>query len=99
SQEVLSHIGANVKYGNVTATQVYRQAPLRFKTAPSSQKEVVFGVINDIHGRNEVMEKLLANLDFKKTDLVFFNGDMANDLRSEDQMFSDFMDTGVKVFA
>src|SRR5690606_25547121 len=37
--------------------------------------------------------------DFKKTDLVFFNGDMANDLRSEDQMFSDFMDTGVKVFA
>lgn len=99
SQEVLSHIGAKVKYGNVAATQVYRQAPLRFKTAPSSQKEVVFGVINDIHGRNEVMEKLLANLDFKKTDLVFFNGDMANDLRSEDQMFSDFMDTGVKVFA
>lgn len=99
SQEVLSHVGAKVKYGNVAATAVYQRQPLRFKTAPVTQDEVVFGVINDVHGRNEVMEKLLGNLDFKKTDLVFFNGDMANDLRSEEQMFTDFMDTGVKVFA
>ncbi len=99
SQEVLSHVGFRVKYGEIAATQVYRTAPLHFKTAPATQKEVVFGVINDIHGRNDVMEKLLGNLDFKRTDLVFFNGDMANDLRSEEQMFTDFMDTGVKVFA
>jgi predicted phosphodiesterase len=99
SQEILSHVGANVRYGKVAATEVYRKEPLRFSTAASRQEKVVFGMINDIHGRNEVMEKLLANLDFKKTDLVFFNGDMANDLRSEDQMFTDFMDTGVKVFA
>lgn len=99
SQEVLSHVGAKVLYGSIAATQVYRTKPLSFKTAPASQNEVVFGVVNDIHGRNDVMEKLLAQLDFKKTDLVFFNGDMANDLRSEEQMFTDFMDTGVKVFA
>ncbi len=99
SREVLSHVGAKVLYGDVAATQVYRVAPLRFTTSRPDQKEVTFGVVNDIHGRNDVMEKLLGNLDFKKTDLVFFNGDMANDLRTEDQMFTDFMDTGTKVFA
>jgi len=99
SQEVLSHIGAKIQYGDVAATQVYRVEPLRFTTSRPDQKEVVFGVVNDIHGRNEVMEKLLAQLDLKKTDLVFFNGDMANDLRTEDQMFTDFMDTGTKIFA
>lgn len=99
SQEVTSHVGASVRYGRVAATQVYQRKPLRFVTSDPAQKEVTFGVINDIHGRNEVMEKLLGNLDFKKTDLVFFNGDMANDLRTEDQMFTDFMDTGTKVFA
>lgn len=99
SQEVLSHVGWKVLYGEIAATQVYRTQPLKFTTTPLTQKEVVFGVVNDIHGRNDVMEKLLGQLDFKKTDLVFFNGDMANDLRSEEQMFTDFMDTGVKVFA
>lgn len=99
SQEVTKHVGADVTYGRIAATRVYRQRPLSFTTSDPQQKEVVFGVINDIHGRNEVMEKLLGQLDFKMTDLVFFNGDMANDLRTEDQMFTDFMDTGVKVFA
>ncbi len=99
SQQVLKHFGTNVQYGTVVATQVYRQQPLRFTTSQPGQKEVTFGVINDIHGRNDVMEKLLGNLDMKSTDLVFFNGDMANDLRSESQLFQDYMDTGVKAFA
>lgn len=99
SQEVTSHVGANVRYGRIAATEVYRKQPLRFMTSHPGEKEITFGIINDIHGRNDVMEKLLGNLDLKKTDLVFFNGDMANDLRTEDQMFTDFMDTGVKVFA
>jgi len=99
AQEVTRHQGTSVQYGRMAATQVYRQQPLRFTTGRPDQKEVTFGIVNDIHGRNEVMEKLLANLDLKNTDLIFFNGDMANDLRSEQQMFADFMDTGVKVFA
>lgn len=99
SQEVLSHVGTDVQYGKVVATAVYKKEPLTFSTINPNAQKTVFGVINDIHGRNEVMENLLANLNWKETDLVFFNGDMADNLRSETQMFGDYMDTAVKLFA
>lgn len=99
SQEVLSHVGTDVQYGKVAATAVYKKEPLSFRTATPNTEKTVFGVINDIHGRNEVMETLLGKLDWKETDLVFFNGDMADNLRSQAQMFGDYMDTAVKLFA
>jgi len=99
SQEVTSHVGTDVKYGEIAATQVYRKAPLTFTTSRPDQQEVSFAVINDIHGRNEVMKSLLGQLDWKQTDLVFFNGDMANDLRSEEQLFAHYMDTATALFA
>lgn len=98
SQEVLKHEGVQVEYGRVAATGVYRQQPLRFKTTGGSGN-VSFAVINDIHGRNEVMNKLLDLADLPKTDFVVFNGDMADNLLSEEQMFSAFMDTAIKRFA
>ncbi len=45
------------------------------------------------------MENLLKGTDWKKTDLVFFNGDMTNDIRSEDQLFGDFLDKAAELFA
>lgn len=59
SQEVLKHEGVQVEYGRVAATGVYRQQPLRFKTT-GGVSNISFAVINDIHGRNEVMNKLLG---------------------------------------
>jgi predicted phosphodiesterase len=56
-------------------------------------------MINDIHGNNKLMESLLANTFPGKTDFVVFNGDMTNDLRSEEQLFGDFLDNAVKIFA
>ncbi len=99
SQEVLHHQGTDVRYGNTVATRVYQQEPLSFVTSDPDQARVSFAVINDMHGRNEVMKNLLGQLDWKTTDLVFFNGDMANDLRSEAQMFDHFMDTATALFA
>src|SRR5690606_16578575 len=81
------------------ATRVYQQEPLSFATSSPNQDRVSFAVINDMHGRNEVMKNLLGQLDWQTTDLVFFNGDMANDLRSEAQMFDHFMDTATALFA
>jgi predicted phosphohydrolase len=98
SQEVTSHVGTQVEYGKVAASAVYKKQPLSFRTS-ILKDEITFGIINDIHGRNQVMENLLGQLKWGKTDMVFFNGDMADDLRSEQQMFTDYMDTGVKVFA
>lgn len=99
SQEVLHHQGTDVRYGKTVATRVYQQEPLSFATSSPNQDRVSFAVINDMHGRNEVMKNLLGQLDWQTTDLVFFNGDMANDLRSEAQMFDHFMDTATALFA
>lgn len=98
NQEVLKHEGTNVLYGNVIATAVYKKEPLAFKTL-GEQKNSEFIVINDIHGRNEVLNKLLDVGDVKSVDFVVFNGDMANSLLSETQMFADYMDTAISRFA
>lgn len=98
SQEVLQHVGVQVTYGKVVATDVYKQKPLAFKTlGPGARSQ--FAIINDIHGQNELMHKLLDKADLDQMDFVVFNGDMANSLLSESQMFADFMDTGIKRFA
>lgn len=99
AQEVTSHVGTNVMYGNVAATGVYRQEPLSFTTSTPGQQQISFAVVNDIHGRNEVMRNLLGQLDWSTTDLVFFNGDMADNLLSETQLFAHYMDTATALFA
>ncbi len=99
SQEVKSHEWVNVEYGRVAATQVYRKDPLRFTTAAPNAKTTTFAMINDIHAKNDVMKKLLSQVDFEKNDLVFFNGDMDNQFMSEKQTFESFMDTAIEMFA
>lgn len=99
SQEVTSHIGTNVLYGDVAASNVYRSRPLTFSTNNTSSDKVSFLVLNDIHGNNDLMENLLKGTDWDNIDLVFFNGDMTNDIRSEDQLFADFLDKTIELFA
>lgn len=99
SQEVTSHIGTNVLYGDVAASNVYRSRPLTFNTNNTSSDKVSFLVLNDIHGNNDLMENLLKGTNWDNIDLVFFNGDMTNDIRSEDQLFADFLDKTIELFA
>jgi len=99
SQEVLSHNGTKVYYGDVAATRVYRAVPPAFTTNDHSKKDISFLMLNDIHERNDVMASLLKDIDKDKPDLIFFNGDMVSNLLSEKQMFDGFMDTAVKLFA
>ena len=99
SQEVLSHQGTKVQYGTVQATDVYRKRPLTFTTNNAIKNDISFLIFNDIHGNNERLESLWKNSGLANPDLVFFNGDMINDIRSEELLFSSFMDTAVKLFA
>lgn len=99
SQEVISHIGTKVLYGTIAATDVYRTAPLTFTTNNPLKKDISFLVLNDIHGDNNLLENLLKETEWDKTDLVFFNGDMTNDIRSESQLFGDFLDKAIEIFA
>lgn len=98
AQEVLQHHGTRVNYGNTVATGVYRQEPLKFKTN-GPKEEINFAVVNDIHGKNEVLRALLGQVDKEMTDFIVFNGDMVDNLLSEQQMFEGFMDTATELFA
>lgn len=99
TQEVLRHKGSDLIYGDMVSTNVYRQKPLEFTTNNSSKEDVSFLMLNDIHGRNSVMRKLISDKNWKDIDLVFFNGDMLSDLQSEEQIFEGFMDAAVGIFA
>lgn len=100
SQEVLSHQGTKVQYGTVAATKVYGANPLKFTTTdPSKEKDISFVMVNDIHGKNDLLENLLIKGDHASADFVFFNGDMVSDMQSEEQLFGGFMDKAVELFA
>ncbi|HHT30499.1 putative protein {ECO:0000313/EMBL:KKB59452,1} [Petrimonas mucosa] len=99
SQEVLSNQPYNITYGRTAASNVYSEAPLKFTTNNPQKKEISFLVLNDIHGNNELMDSLLTGTQWEKTDMVIFNGDMTTDLRSEKQLFDNFMDKAVTLFA
>jgi predicted phosphodiesterase len=86
-------------YGNVASSKVSGRQQLRFVTLDSRKPEMSFMVLNDIHGRIDDLNALSGNVKFGKTDLVIFNGDMANHMSEEQQFFSAFMDESVKLFA
>lgn len=98
SREVLKRDFVNIYYGAVAATVVWGKEPLAF-TTPGKKDEVEFAVVNDIHERNDILGKLLRQVDFGRTDFVFFNGDMINDFSKPDQVFTGFMDRATELFA
>lgn len=99
SQEVLSHVGWKVIYGNVAATDVYGQKPLFFKTSDHAMQTVNFAMVNDIHGKSDMLEKLVSHCDLKATDLFLFNGDMVSIFNSEKEIFDGFMSKATELFA
>ena len=99
SQEVLSHVGWRVIYGNVAATSVYGKQPLTFLTSDHGWQSVNFAMVNDIHGKSDVLEKLVSHCDLKKTDMFLFNGDMVSIFNNEKEIFEGFMDKATELFA
>ena len=99
SKEVLEIKKHRVHYGNVACTDIYRKGTPNFTTLDPKDKSVEFIVLNDIHSNQEKLEALLNNYDKKKTDMVFFNGDMVSIVPTEQVLFDGFVDTAVKRFA
>lgn len=99
SQDVLSHVGWKVIYGNVAATDVYGKQPLTFKTSDHNRQAVNFAMVNDIHGKSDLLEKLVSHCDLKTTDLFLFNGDMVSIFNSEKEIFDGFMSKATELFA
>lgn len=99
AQEVLDHQGIRVTYGSIASTDVYYEEPLSFTTLDPTKPSVSFAMLNDIHGRNDVLQQMVAQCDLKQTDLFLFNGDMVSSTESEEQLFNGFMDKAVELFA
>lgn len=100
SQQVLNWPNYDkVTYVAVASSDVYRRKPYTFRTFPTEGRECRFIVLNDIHGRADYMSGLCKGLDFKEVGFVVFNGDMASSIEKEKQIFSDFMDASVSLFA
>ena len=100
SQHVTLMEGNNrTTYGQTASTDVYRRQPLSFRTFDPDAKEINFVVVNDIHTRNDLLKELFADVDVAKLDFVALNGDMAHWIEDGEQLFSEFMDTCVDLFA
>lgn len=99
AQEVLSHQGHQVRYGNIAATNVYKEAPLTFTTNDTQKTEIAFAMVNDIHGREGVITQLLNVANFKEKDLIIFNGDMVSQIRDKQTLFEGFMNESINLFA
>ncbi|HCE47938.1 MAG TPA: purple acid phosphatase [Prevotellaceae bacterium] len=100
SQEVLSHKGIYVNYdGCIAASNVYSQKPPQFTTLDPNKTETSFVVLNDVHGEKDFITPLMDYADYKKKDLVFFNGDMISVLNKAEDFFTGFMDESIKLFA
>lgn len=99
SQEIKERGNYHIFYGQVASSAVYQKAPLKFRTNSEEKSDMTFSMVNDIHGRSDMMRKLLEIAEPQKNDLVFFNGDMVSNMNNEKEIFDGFMDTGIDMFA
>ncbi|HEX2975332.1 MAG TPA: FN3 domain-containing metallophosphoesterase family protein, partial [Bacteroidales bacterium] len=90
---------SKITYGTTIANQAYARNPLSFRTFSAEDDSVTFIVFNDLHGRAQFMKDMCKNVDFRKIDFVIFNGDMSSAVNSEEQLFTDFIDPSVELFA
>lgn len=90
---------SKIIYGTTIANPAYARNSLSFRTFSNEDDSVSFLIFNDLHGRAQVMKDLCKNVSFKNIDMVIFNGDMSSAILSEEQLFSDFIDPSVELFA
>lgn len=99
SKEILDEQPYRIVYGSVASSDVYGREPFAFTTLNPDNASVRFSVVNDIHGNNELLKKLLKEVKKGETDFVLFNGDMVSHMDSEKDLFEGFMNTSVSLFA
>lgn len=99
SKEVMEQTPYYVQYGKVAASNVYTKKPYRFTTLDKEKDHIIFKMVNDIHENSNVMASLLRTVREQNCDFVLFNGDMMNNMASEEQIFNGFMNEATNLFA
>lgn len=80
-----------IPLGRVTASNVYSRKPFAVRTLDKSKEEIRFTVVNDIHGRDSIMNALTKQIPTTKPDFVVFNGDMVSFMGSIADIEKGFM--------
>jgi hypothetical protein len=91
SQEITSNKSGRTMYGRVASTRIYAYRHIFVKTLDYNKESVDFIVMNDQHGNDSAIKVLNQRVNRKKTDAVFFCGDMAAD-ESDKQRLSVYHD-------
>ncbi|MDR3251167.1 MAG: metallophosphoesterase [Tannerella sp.] len=99
SQETTDEQQFYMGYGRTVASDVYQREPFYFKTKDSGVSDFHFAVVNDIHNDYNRLDSLIGRVDKKTLDFVIFNGDMVNQMLSEEVIIDGFLKTAVKSFA
>lgn len=77
--------GYDIKYSEEIVSNTYT-----FKTPMHNKADCEVIIFNDIHDRGESYDELWKLRRQKKTDLVFFNGDLFNQVYDEEQVIKNF---------
>ena len=100
SQEVQSWPDVNnVTYGKTVGADASRRRAYGFRTFPAAGSGCSFLVLNDIHGKADVLTRLCKRVDFSELGFVAFNGDMSSSVESGEQLFKDYLDASAALFA
>lgn len=100
SKEVLGMKRHRVTYGDIVTARIYGGKYKKgFTTLNPNKENIQFIVMNDIHAKQDKMESLLNTFDDKKTDMVFFNGDMVSHVPNQEHLFNGFVNAAVERFA
>ena len=99
AQQILERESSHPIGGRVAASRVYKHEPYRMTTLDASRPKVRFSVVNDIHGNDSLLCRLLDGVTRANTDLVFFNGDMTSSVDSEEQIARAYLGPASKLFA
>ena len=98
SQEIEDFRPYRPKLGEIISTDIYKK-PLTFSTLDPAENEIRMLMINDIHGNNALLSKLLSIGNIKKQNLIVFCGDMCNYVGSQKDIFNGFLDCSINEFA
>lgn len=99
SKEVLHTKRNRVHYGDVVTARIYGRKYPGFYTLNPKKESTQFIVLNDIHAKQDRMEALLNTFEDKKTDMVFYNGDMVSHVPNVEMLFDGFVNSSIEHFA
>ena len=85
--------------GYISASNVYSRKPYAIRTMDSRKEDCTFTMINDIHGRDSIINALTKDVREKRPDFVLFNGDMVSFMGSTEDIEKGFMTRATETFA